>query len=145
MINLYASTLIYKPVSQVFDFVSTRENDIQWQYGILSAGSVSNYFGPKGTFFRIVAHLSGRRNVGTFQVIDYETDRKYKFRSLTGPLRSETTYILGAEADATRIIITTQAHIVNFFQMNERLLGLRMNLQLRENLARLKSLLEGAP
>lgn len=143
MINLNVSTLIYKPVSQVFNFISAPENDIQWQYGTISTESVSNGIEKIGTFFRTVAHMFGHRNVGTFEVIEHETDRKYKFRSLSGPLHSKTTYTLEAAADGnTRISISIQAHIINFFQMDERLLELQMKRQLKENLARLKNLLE---
>ena len=61
MINLEMSTIIYRPIKQVFDFVSTPENDFQWQYGTLATTSLSEGIGKKGTSFRSVGHLMGHR------------------------------------------------------------------------------------
>ena len=44
MIDLVSTTLIERPLKQVFDFVSTPENDSQWQYGTLATARL-----PKGS------------------------------------------------------------------------------------------------
>ena len=41
MINLNNSVMIYRPIKQVFDFISAAENDFQWQYGILESARLS--------------------------------------------------------------------------------------------------------
>jgi len=51
MINLNSSTLIYRPIRQVFDFISAPENDFQWQYGTLASARISEGAGNIGTFF----------------------------------------------------------------------------------------------
>ncbi len=42
MINLTLDTKIYRPIKQVFDFVSEPENDFQWQYGTLASTRLSD-------------------------------------------------------------------------------------------------------
>ena len=37
MINIKNGITIYKPVGLVFDFMSTPENNFQWQYGTLES------------------------------------------------------------------------------------------------------------
>jgi uncharacterized protein YndB with AHSA1/START domain len=142
MIHLEMSTMIYRPIKQVFDFVSTPENDFQWQYGTLATASLSQGISKKGTSFRSVGHLMGHRVQGTFEVIEYEPNREYGFKSLSGPLHSETLYTFEMENGGTRVTMSTRAHMVKFFQINERLLGKNIRKQLKENLTLLKDLLE---
>jgi hypothetical protein len=142
MINIDISTVIYQPVRQVFDFVSTPENDFQWQYGTLATASLPKGVSKTGTFFRSIGHLMGRRIQGTFEVTEYELNRKYGFKSLSGPLHSQTSYTFEMARGGTRVNISTRAHVVDFFQMNERLLGKKIKKQLKENLTMLKDILE---
>ena len=142
MIDLNVSTMIYRPIKQVFDFVSSPENDFQWQYGTLASASLPDGVSKPGSFFRSIGHLLGQRIQGIFEVTEYEPNRKYGFKSLSGPLHSQTSYSFESAGGGTKISISTQAHAVNFFQMNERLLERKMKKQLKENLTLLKDLLE---
>lgn len=142
MINLNASTMIYRPIQQVFDFVSSPENDFQWQYGTLKAAGLSEGVSKIGSFFRSIGHLLGHRVQSTFEVTEYEPNRKYGFKSLSGPLHSQTSYTFEVASGSTKISISTQAHAVDFFQMNERLLEKKMKRELKENLTLLKDVLE---
>ena len=142
MMNLNASTMIYRPAKQVFDFVSAPENDFQWQYGTLAAARLPDGISGTGSFFRSIGHLLGHRVQSTFEVTEYEPNRKYGFKSLSGPLHSQTSYTFEVASGSTKVSISTQAHVVNFFQMNERLMEKRMKKQLKEDLTLLKDLLE---
>jgi hypothetical protein len=142
MINLQVSTVISRPVKQVFDFVTAPENDFQWQYGTLAAARLPDSASKIGSFFRSIGHLLGHRMQGIFEVTEYEPNVKYGFKSLSGPLHSQTSYTFESASSSTKISISTQARAVNFFQMNERLLERNMKKQLKENLALLKNLLE---
>jgi len=142
MINLNVSTMIYRPIQQVFDFVSTPENDFQWQYGTLGTSRLSIDVSKIGSLFRSIGHLLGHRMESTFEVTAYEQNRKYGFKSLSGPLHSQTSYTFEVDNGSTKISISTQAHVVNFLKMNERLMEKKMQKQLKENLSLLKDLLE---
>lgn len=141
MINLISSTFIEQPVKQVFDFVSTPENDFQWQYGTLATAQLSTG-GATPTFFRSIGHLLGRRNLGTFEITEFEPNEKYGFKSLSGPLHSSTTYTLENASGGTRINVSIQASAPDFFHITENLLWETMKTQLEEDVARLKDLLE---
>jgi uncharacterized protein YndB with AHSA1/START domain len=142
MINLISSTLIKRPVKQVFDFVSTPENDFQWQYGTLATARLSKGRHAVRTFFRSIGHLMGRRNLSTFEITEFEPNKKYGFKSLSGPLHSKTSYTFEITDGSTKITISTQADVVNFFHMDEGFLEKKMKKQLKENLTMLKDLLE---
>jgi len=143
MINLNVSTTIYRPVRQVFDYVSMPENDFQWQYGTLATANLSDAMGAIGALFRSIGHLMGRRVLSTFEVTEYEPHTKYAFKSVSGPLNSVTCYTFEMIDGCTKVNVTTHANIVNSFHINEALLEKRMKKQLQENLTLLKTLLEG--
>ena len=134
--------MIYRPVKQVFDFVSAPENDFQWQYGTLAAARLPDGVSKTGSVFRSIGHLLGRRNQSLFEVTEYEPNRKYSFKSLSGPLHSQTSYTFESAGGSTKISISTQAHAGNSFQLNERVMVRKMKKQLKENLVLLKDLLE---
>jgi len=142
MINLNGSTMINQPVRQVFDFMSTPENDFQWQYGTLASARISEGASEKGTSFRSIGHLMGRRVQSIFEVTEYEPNRKYGFKALSGPLQSHTSYTFEMDKDSTQIDISTTDNMINFFQVNQGVLEKIMKKQLKENLAMLKDLLE---
>ncbi len=134
--------MIYRPIGQVFDFVSTPENDFQWQYGILESARLSGGTSNIGTLFRSIGHLIGRRVESTFEVIEYIPNRKYGFKSLSGLLQSQTFYTFEIASGSTKVSVSTQANPVNFFQIGETVLEKKMKKQLKEDLAMLKEILE---
>jgi hypothetical protein len=142
MINLHVSTMIYRPVKQVFDFVSAPENDFRWPSGTLAAARLPDGASRLGSFFRTIGHLVGHRVQGIFEVTEYEPNRKYAFRSISGSLHLQTCYTFDVSSGSTKISITTRAHGTSLFEMNERLLERKMKKQLKENLILLKELLE---
>lgn len=142
MINLNVSTMICRPVKQVFDFVSAPENDFQWQYGTLESARVSAGAIGVGAFFRSIGHLMGRRLLGTFEITEYEANRKYGFKSLSGPLHSQTLYTFEMAGGSTKINVSMQASVVDFFHISESNLEKQLKKQLKENLAMLKGILE---
>ena len=142
MINLITSTFIERPVKQVFDFVSTPENDFRWHYGTLASSQLAEGIPAKGSFFRSFGHWMGRRNLSTFEVTEYKPNQKYGFKSLSGPLQSQTSYVFEIVEGNTKVTVSTQASLVNSLQVAEGILERQMRTQLNENLAVLKDVLE---
>jgi len=142
MFNLTTSTMIETPIERVFDYMSTPENDVQWQYGILATAMIPSRHNRMGVYFRSIGHLMGRRNLGTYEVIEYIPNIQYKFKSLSGSLHLQTTYTFEIDGDRTRVTISIRIGAVTFLHMNEQVLGRRLKKQLRENLTALKEILE---
>ena len=142
MININSSTLIYRPIKRVFDFISTPENDFQWQYGTLASTSITEGTTTVGNFFRSVGHLMGHRAQSTFEVTEYEPNKKYGFKSLSGPLQSFTTYTFNLAKGCTQVELSMQANAINLLHLNENVIEKKMKKQFKENLAMLKNILE---
>ena len=144
MIQLDSSIMIYRPLTTVFDFISSSANDFEWQYGTLASDQVSAGAARVGSSFRSVGHLMGRRMIVTFEITEYEANRQYGFRSLSGPLESHTLYTLETADGTTRIRIRTQARPTGEAQVHEGVMAKYMQKELKDNLAMLKTILEGA-
>ena len=142
VINITSNTHIYQPIKRVFEFISNPENDFQWQYGTLSSTRVSKSIAELGACFQTIGNFMGHRIQSTFEVTEYDPNKKYSFKSLTGPLQSFTTYTFALASGYTQINLLTQANVVNFIELNENILEKKLKKQLKENLAMLKSILE---
>lgn len=144
MININVSTIIYSPVQQVFDFVSQPENDFQWQYGTLETARLPEDVNNIGIQYRSIGHLMGRRNLSTYEVVKHEPNTKYRIKSLSGPLHSQTSYTFETVNSGTKVNVSIQASVADFHQMDEGLVEKSLRKQLKENLALLKNLLEAS-
>jgi len=142
MIKIDLDTLIDKPIGLVFDFVSAPENNVKWQYGALQTSALAKGLGKAGMLFRSIGHLMGRRNLGAFEVTEFEPNSKFSFKSVSGPLQTRTSYTFEKTKSATKVNMSTRAKVIDFFQMDEGELELNMRMQGSENLATLKGLLE---
>ena len=142
MIQIVSNTQIYQPIKRVFDFISTPENDFQWQYGTLSSTHLTGSAAGLGACFESTGHFMGRRVQSTFEVTTFEPNRKYAFKSLSGPLLSFTCYTLEIAKACTQVTLSMQANIINLMEVNENVFEKKMKRQFKENLSMLKSILE---
>src|SRR5512135_2796431 len=92
MIRFDLDTRIYRPVKQVFAFVATPKNDFQWQYGTLASAQISNGEIGMGTLFRAVGHLMGERIEAVYEITVFDSNKRYGFKSVSGPVDSYTLY-----------------------------------------------------
>ena len=142
MIHVNASVKIYRPIKLVFEYISTTENDFQWQYGTLESAQVSEGAVGVGASFRSVGHIQGHRFLGTFEITEYEANKRYGFKSLSGPLQSQTLYTFEAAPGSTRIELSTQVGPMDAFEVPEKIYEKQLKKQLKENLELLKGILE---
>ena len=142
MIQIISNAQIYQPIKRVFEFISTPENDFQWQYGTLASTRVSADSDGLGSCFQTIGNFMGHRIKSTFEVTEYEPNKKYGFKSLSGPFQSYTSYTFDIAKGYTQVALMTQANVVNLLELNENIIEKKLKKQLKENLAMLKSILE---
>ncbi len=140
--HIILSTLIYRPIKQVFAFISMPENDFQWQYATLASTRLPGGIIGLGACFQTISNFMDHRIQSTFEVTEYEPDKKYGFRSTSGPLQSFTTYTLEIAKSCTKVTISLEASAVNLIRLNDVVIEKKMKKQLKENLAMLKHILE---
>ena len=142
MITINLSVSIYRPIKQVFDFVSAPENDIQWQYGTLASTKMDENAEKVGGTFRNDGNLIGYRTRSIYEITEYEPNKKYGFKSLSGPLQSFSSYTFHMAKGYTQVNFSLQANKINGVELNENILGKKIKKQFKEYLSMLKSILE---
>jgi len=143
MINFELNTQIYRPLKHVFGFITTPENDFQWQYGTLASVQISEGIMCVGSLFRSVGHLVGHRIESIYEVTEFEPDKRYGFKSLSGSMDSHTLFTFEVIKGSTRINISTQVDPGDLFNAVNAIAEKKVKKQYRENLALLKDVLEG--
>jgi hypothetical protein len=142
MIQINSNVQIYRPIQLVFNFVSTPENDFQWQYGTLVSARLAASKAELGACFQSTSLFMGHRVLSTFEVIMFEPNSQYGFKSLSGPLQSITSYTFDIAKSGTQVQLVMQAKLVELMELSENVLEKKMKRQLKENLAMLKQILE---
>ena len=138
------TTDIYRPLAQVFAFVTTPENDFHWQYGTLMSAKISKGEMGSGALFRAVGHMMGRRMESVYEVTEFEPNKRYGFKSLSGPMDLWSLYTFEVMKGSTRISHGTQIILGEPFKSNSPTAERTVKREYRENLALLKDILESS-
>ena len=142
MINLDFSTLIDRPVKDVFAFAANPNNMSKWNSAIVSLEQVSPGAVGVGTKFKSVGELMGRRIEGEMQVTAYEPDTKCGYQVNAGPMQVNLTLMFKTVGTGTKISLNAQGNPAGIFKLAEPVMAGRVKSLMEENLARLKSVLE---
>ena len=142
MIRFDLDTHIYRPLTQVFVFVATPENDFQWQYGTLTSAQISHGDMGLGSIFRVVGNLLGRRTETVYEVTVFEPNKRYGFKSVSGPVDSCNLYTFEISQAATKVTLSAETNPKELSQPNSAMVVKQFKKQHKENLAMLKSILE---
>jgi len=142
MISINISTLILRPVWEVFDFIATPENNSQWQFGSLEAVQISVGELQVGTLFSSFGHFMGRRIQSNFEVTEFETNQSYGYETISGPIQLQTSYSFEAVEHGTRVIVSSLINPGGFFKLVDPIVARVARKQFQENLTKLKEFLE---
>ena len=142
LVRFDLNTHICRPLGQVFSFVATPENDFQWQYGTLTSAQISRGEIGRGTLFRVLGHLMGRRVETTYEVIVFELNQRYGFKSVSGQIDSYTLYAFQMAKGGTKINVSIETNPKDVFKPNDDFVVKKFRKEFKENLAMLKMVLE---
>ena len=142
MAKFEISTVINRPLEEVFAVMSNTENILKWQSGTIEAEKTSD--GPigVGTTGRSVSRFLGRRIESESEFTEYELNRKFVFKSKSGPIQFEVRMTFERVEGGTRINTKFEAEIGGFFKLAEPLVVSMGKRQLEGDLANLKDLME---
>lgn len=142
MINIDLSTLIDRPIKEVFAFVSNLNNMSKWNSAVVNLEQITPGDVGAGTKFKSVGEMMGRRIEGEVQVTSYEPDTKTGFQMNAGPMQMNVTFSLKTIGTGTKVSLNAQGNPAGVFKLAEGMLQGRVQSMMEENLARLKLVLE---
>jgi hypothetical protein len=139
------SITIKRSADEVFDFVTTPENDLLWSSTAVERRRETD--GPIGVGSRITAldKFLGRRIESTFEVTEHEPGRRSSIR-LSGPVSATGSYILEPMNGATRFrwVMEADPGLGGVFlgRVTDPIVTFLFRRRLRFDLRRLKEVLE---
>ena len=142
MNKIEISTVINRPVEEVFAATSNPENYPKWistsrEAKITSQGPVG-----VGTTYRAVATFLGRRIESDVEFTEYEPNRKIAQKSISGPFPAENSTAFERVDGGTRVTLALKGELGGFFKLAEPLLVSTLKRQVEADLANLKELME---
>lgn len=142
MVKGQATIQIDRPPKDVFTYVTDLANFPRWQGEVIEAELLSEPPLRPGSHARGAGKLLGRRIELTIEVTVFEPGHKFAFKSITGPIKSENSFIFESADGGTRLTESSEGELAGFFGLAEPLVGRTINRQFETNLANLKDLLE---
>ena len=145
MIKTEQSVVIRRPVEEVFAFVADQRNAPGWQSGLLEVRRTDE--GPLGVgaTHAVVRKFMGRRMEVTNEYVRYEPNREVTFKSTSGPMPFEFSYLTEPTPTGTRITGRMQMQTSGFMGLAEPLIGASMKREMEAGFGELKDLLENQP
>jgi carbon monoxide dehydrogenase subunit G len=142
MVRIEHTVVICRPVGEVFEFLTNPENNHLWQEGVVKSHKISEGRVNVGTRGEDVRKYVGREFRTTYEIVEYEPDRKLQFRSLSGPIQFEGSYTLEPVNEGARLSFTIQGEAGPFSALVGPLASRMARKQVERDTASLKRLLE---
>lgn len=145
MIKLEGSIIVRRPIEEVFAFVADQRNGPEWQSGLLEVRPTSEGALGLGTKHIFVRKFMGRRLEATNEYIEYKPNKKFAFRSTSGPMEFKAGYLTESTAEGTKLTAWIEMQPKGFAGLAEPLIASSLKRDVLANLGKLKDLLESRP
>ena len=142
MIKVEVSTIINRPIEEVFAFVSDHRNDVRWQDGLLEVRVTPDGVVGLGSRVVEVRKFMGRRVESTGVITEYIPNQKSARKSVAGPADVQGYVACAAVEGGARVTQHMEMRSAGFFSVAEPLLAGGLRRSLEKNFGDLKDLLE---
>lgn len=144
-VDVMTEVIIERPLSAVAAFSANVDNAPRWYVNIKSVEWKTPPPLVQGSRVAFVARFLGRKLVYTYEIVDLVPQGRLVMRSSEGPFPMETTYTWESQGEErTRMTLRNRGDPAGFFKLVAPLMAAAMRRANRQDLARLKVLLEKA-
>ena len=143
MIKVELSSVINRPVNEVFDYVADPTKEPEWQEGVLEAGySPGSSPGVGAEVFEKRKFL-GREMVSKYKITQYEPNKMFAGKVTEGPMKIEVSQTFEAVDGGTKVTVMIQGEPSGFFKVAEGMVQKQLQSQMASDFERAKKILEG--
>jgi uncharacterized membrane protein len=144
-VDVLTAIEIARPCAQVAAYAADPSNAPEWYVSIKAVEWTTAPPLAVGSRLAFVAHFLGRRLAYTYEIVDLEPGARLVMRTAEGPFPMETTYTWEPLGEGrTRMTLCNRGNPSGFSKMVAPFMAMAMRKANRNDLARLKSLLERA-
>ena len=142
MIRIETREMIRRPIDEVFEFVSNVENNPLWQSSVSEGKQTSSGSLGVGTTIMTDSRYLGLRIKTDWEVIEYEPNKKYVAKSISGRRQAKGTWAFEPVPNGTRIDLVAEIGFSGLLIIVEPLLKIIGQKETEKEFAALKDLLE---
>ncbi len=142
MYEVEGTVVINRPIEEVFAYIANPENASQWQGAVVEAKQTSEGPVGVGTTGQSTSHFLGRRAESTWEVTEYELNRKASLKTTSGPVSYENFATLEAVDEGTKATLAAEYEVGGFFKLAEPILARMAQRQAETDYANLKDIME---
>ncbi len=142
MIRLGLAIDVARPVHEVFAYLTDPGSLREWQ-GTHEVDQLTDGPVGRGTRFREVHLMMGRRIESITEVVAYEPDRRFDVHVVSGPMPMDGSWELEPVGSGTRVHFSTEGHGPKAARLLEPLMAIAMRRRFRRQHERLKRAVEG--
>ena len=136
--------VINQPIERVFEFLTRYENIPHFVPGVLKVEQTSP--GPigVGTTYQLVSKIfvPGLKTVSTYEVTEYEHNKKISVKSITGLAQGSAAETLESVEGGTRVTVSGEGRLCGFFRLLESLAAINIKSNLQASRSNVKAFLE---
>ena len=142
MIKVEKTGVVDRPIEEVFAFLGDQQNAPRWQAGLVEVKRVTE--GPPGigTKHTLVRTFMGRRMEASNEYVAYEPGKLITFKSTSGPVAFEASYLFQAVAGGTQVTSRIEMDAKGFMSLAEPLIARGLRREMDEAFVTLKGLFE---
>jgi uncharacterized protein YndB with AHSA1/START domain len=142
MIRAEQSSIIDRPIEDVFAYVGDQTNTPRWQAGLIEVRRTSE--GPLGigTTHTLVRNFLGRRMEAGNEYVAFDPNKLITFKTTSGPVRMEASYLFEPTAEGTRLTSTIEMDASGLLSLAEPLIAAGLKREMKAAFRVLKDLLE---
>ena len=142
MVRIEFSVDVNRPPSEVFAYITDADRLPEWQSGAVEA----QWQGEKarGAHIREVRKFLGRRMETELEVTEYEPDRRFGLRAVSGPVPFSVTQVLEPRDGGTRLSFIGEGEPGGFFKLAEPIVARVAERQFKNDFETMKDILEGS-
>ena len=143
MINVEVSTVINRPIAEVFAFVANFENHPKWETDFQEVKQLTSTPAGVGTTYQCVLKLPGQSAKSKFEIREYEANKKIAFEGeAAGPAKPKGSYIFESVAGGTKVTALPRPELRGLFKLLEPMMAGTIRQQNEAHLTNLKRLFE---
>ena len=142
MVKVEGSVVINRPIEEVFAFLNNPDNTSQWRGSVLESKQTSEGPPGVGTTGQGVSQFLGRRSESTWEITEYELNRKVTSKSTSGPVPYELSATFESVDEGTRVTLVGEFEVGGFFKLAEPIVARMAQRQAEADFANLKDLVE---
>jgi len=143
--KLEVSVVIKRPVEEVFSFVNDPANETLWSSGQVESSQISEGPVGVGTIGREVYRILGKRFEYTYEITEYEPNRRRSCKSISGPFPWQGKYTFESVKGGTKVTMVSEYQIGGFFKLAEPIVIRMVKRQFEAEFKNLKDLMEAQP